>query len=203
MWSSLPPFSPGRSPCDRNHQAAQNPWRLCAVFARLPPTDGLCFMPRVSWEKTTKSAADVYSEAAASVGFWFFSTYSRFMVWRCEKVPGTRWVILLLCRKLNEKQEEMISHHSPWMHQYQEQLESDSKIFDWHFFKMCNEFPSSSQTCDKLQDVSAKEKNNKFHSFSFEAHNICMCLKQWYAAEPWTHTGDMRLSWLIWTRTLN
>lgn len=136
-------------------------------------------------------------------GVLVFFTYSRFMVWRCEKVPGTRWVILLLCRKLNEKQEEMISHHSPWMHQYQEQLESDSKIFDWHFFKMCNEFPSSSQTCDKLQDVSAKEKNNKFHSFSFEAHNICMCLKQWYAAEPWTHTGDMRLSWLIWTRTLN
>lgn len=30
------------------------------------------------------------------------STYSRFMAWRCEKVPGTSWVIRLLCKNLQE-----------------------------------------------------------------------------------------------------
>lgn len=33
--------------------------------------------------------------------FWRnISTYSRFMAWRWEKVPGTSWVILLLCKNL-------------------------------------------------------------------------------------------------------
>lgn len=32
------------------------------------------------------------------------STYNRFMAWRWEKVPGTSWVILLLCKNLAERQ---------------------------------------------------------------------------------------------------
>lgn len=42
-----------------------------------------------------------------------FSTYNLFMAWRWEKVPGTKWEILLLCKNLCDKKKNFDQSHRP------------------------------------------------------------------------------------------
>lgn len=44
-----------------------------------------------------------------------FSTYNLFMASRWEKVPGTKWEILLLCKNLcDDKKKKAVTHWFNW-----------------------------------------------------------------------------------------